>query len=87
MLGALLVGSVSLPNVALVARFYHPYPDKRISYQRLYIVDWSGGHQRLLSLPGQVCESVMWAGSSRLVYEVSDKKDPGGCRSGRSASA
>jgi hypothetical protein len=76
MLAILMIGSISVPNVAVIARFYHPYPDKRISYQRLYTLDWAGKNRRLLSLPGQDCQEVMWAGRRRLVYEVFIKNDP-----------
>ncbi len=58
------------PKLAVVARFYHPYPDKRTSYFRLYALDWQGKQRKLLSLPGQRCTKVMWAGRNRLVYEV-----------------
>lgn len=70
MLAILLIGSIALPKLAVIARFYHPYPDQRISYQRLYVLDWSGRNQKVVSLPGQECESVMWAGPDRLVYAV-----------------
>jgi len=73
MLWTLMLGSLAMPKVAVVARVYYPYPDKRISYQRLYVMDWTGRNQKAISLPGQECEAVMWAGPDRLVYEVALK--------------
>lgn len=70
MLAAVLLASLPVPKLAVIARFYHPYPDKRMSYPRLYTVDGNGRNRTLLSLPGQECETVMWAGRDRLVYEV-----------------
>lgn len=74
MLAFLILASISNPKLAITARFYYPYPDKRISYERLYTMDWDGKHRKLLSLNGQTCGQVMWVGHNRLVYEV-DAKD------------
>lgn len=68
---SLLLGAVMpWPKLAIVARFYYPFPDSRTSYQRVYVTNREGKRSRPLSLPGQRCQSVAWAGRNRLVYEV-----------------
>ncbi len=76
MLATLVFASIAIPKLAFIARFYHPYPDMRISYDRLYVVDWDGRNRRLLSLPGQICSQVSWVGRDMLVYEASQKGAP-----------
>lgn len=76
MLAILILGAVYAPKLAVVSRFYYPYPDKRLSYRRLYTVDWNGGNLKLISSPGQDCEEVMWVGRQRLVYSVLVKSEP-----------
>lgn len=73
MISSLLLGAAVAPNIAFTARIYYPYPDKRISYGRVYTIDWKGGKRTLHSLAGQDCGQVMWAGRNRLVYEVYNK--------------
>lgn len=76
MIALLILASASNPKLAISARFYYPYPDKRISYERLYTVDWDGKHRRLLSLKHQHCGQVMWVGRNRLIYEVDTRSVP-----------
>lgn len=67
--------TVETPKVAYVARQYYPFPNRRISYQRVYVCNWNGKNRRTLSLPKQQCKSVAWVGSKRLIYEVDLRTD------------
>lgn len=70
MLSALLLFAAAPPqyDVAFVARFYYPYPDKRISREEVYVCDITGKHRKQVTNSAAERDAVRWVTPTRLAW-------------------
>lgn len=55
-------------EIAVTARYYYPYPDKRHSYHQVYVVRDDGSKPRQLTFDRGDKKFVRWAGRNCLAY-------------------
>jgi hypothetical protein len=56
------------PQVAFVARYYYPYPDKRISAHQVYVTDIDGNNRKQLTTGKPSPEQLSWVGANVVCW-------------------
>jgi hypothetical protein len=75
-LSSVTSGAVATPQIAFIARFYYPYPDKRISRGQVYISDIDGKNRKQLTSGNREPASLEWVGKKKLCWvETQGGKD------------
>jgi len=76
-LTALSSGSAAGQDVAFVARYYYPYPDKRISTHQVYVSEIDGRNRQQLTTGTPAPEQLAWVGEHMLCWieNIGHKKD------------
>src|SRR5687768_7341638 len=67
-LTAISTGAPSGPEVAFTARFYYPYPDKRISRSQVYVCNFDGTGRRQLTIGNTEPAQVAWVSKQKLCW-------------------